>query len=220
MASPGELVHALAETLGVPRPTVALHDRMLQEANLRSKSGRGSGAARLTARDAATLLTSVLASNQPKDAVESVTLYARTQPNKRQSSKKGFARAGLAELAELKAEHSFIDALEALITSGVEGDLASWVAKHSAGRRTVKPVPLIDVAASSPGAIGDIRIAGVIEGMTAQLRYMTPGPWIESNRLAGGGASEDGPDLAQSRSVTARTIMRIADLLAGRGERS
>lgn len=217
MVSPGLMVRAVAEVLGLPPATVEWHDRILLEADLRTRGGRGSGAARLTPRDAANLITSILAGSMPKDAAESVNLYAATRPNKRQSSKKAFALAGLSELACLKAEHSFVDALEALFISGVNGDLAGWITKHSAGRKAMKPLPMIDVAASSPGAVGDIRIAGIIEGVTAQVRYMTPGPWTEPNRLASGNPHPAGPDLAQSRSITACTIVHIADLLAGRG---
>ena len=214
MASPGDLVRTLAGVLGMPQASVTWHDRILHEANLRSKSGRGSGAARLTPRDAANLLTAILASNQPKEAAETVALYGATRPNPHQSSKKAFALAGLSELARLPSDHSFIDALEALLASGVDGSLAEWLDKHKRSRRA--SLPIIDVAASSPGAIGDIRIAGILEGATAQVRYMTPGPWNKTGRIVNAGAIEEEPDLAQSRSVSARSVVRIADLLAGR----
>jgi hypothetical protein len=214
MASPGDLVRTVAEVLGMPSASVAWYDRMLQEAGLRSKSGRGSGAARLTARDAANLLTALLASKQPKEAVDTVKLYAATRPDRAQSSKKAFAGAGLGEMAKLPSDQSFIDALEALLLSGIEGDLATWIAKHSRGKRGRKPMPLFEVAASMPGAVGDIRLAGILEGITAQVRYTTPGSQIESSPSP----DNDDADLAQSRSVTARTIVRIADLLAGRGD--
>ena len=215
MASPGDLVRTLADVLGMSVASVTWHDRILHEANLRSKSGRGSGAARLTPRDAANLLTAILASNQPKEAAEAVALYAATRPNPHLSSKRAFSLVGLAELEELPSDHSFIDALEALFTSGVEGSLAEWLDKHKRGRKP--SLPIIDVAAASPGAIGDIRIAGILEGATAQVRYMTPGPWNKTGRIGNTGPDEEEPDLAQSRSVSARSVVRIANLLAGRG---
>jgi hypothetical protein len=215
MASPGDLVRTLADVLGMSVASVTWHDRILHEANLRSKSGRGSGAARLTPRDAANLLTAILASNQPKEAAEAVALYAATRPNPRLSSKKAFASVGLTELEKLPSDHSFIDALEALVTSGIEGSLAEWLDKHKRGRKP--SLPKIDVAASSPGAIGDIRISGILEGVTAQVCYMTPGPWNKTGPILLSGLDEEGPDLAQSRSVRARSVVRISDLLAGRG---
>ena len=48
MASPGELVRTLAEVLGVPEPTVTVHDRNLVTAGLRTKGGRGRRAASFT----------------------------------------------------------------------------------------------------------------------------------------------------------------------------
>ena len=212
MASPGDLVRTVAEVLGMPPASVAWYDRMLQEAGLRSKSGRGSGAARLTPRDAANLLTSILASTQPKEAVETVRLYAATRLDRAQSSKKALAGAGLNEMAKLNSDHSFIDAVETLVLSGMQGDLAAWIAEHSRGKRGRKPIPGIEVAASMPGAVGDIRLSLLIEGVTAQVRYTTPGPWSES----GSSLHNDGPYLAQSRSFTAPVVIRIADLLAGR----
>src|ERR1700730_6814059 len=62
VASPGELVRKVSELLGLAEPTIVLHDRNLVVAGLRSKSGRGTSAARMTARDAAHLLVAVLAS--------------------------------------------------------------------------------------------------------------------------------------------------------------
>lgn len=60
MASPGELVHVIAEVLGIPEPTVTVHDRNLAVAGLRKKGGRGTSAAKMTLADAAALLTSIL----------------------------------------------------------------------------------------------------------------------------------------------------------------
>jgi hypothetical protein len=59
MASPGELVQAVAEVLGVPEPTVIQHDRILAAAGLRTKGGRGLSAAHVTSDDAANLLISI-----------------------------------------------------------------------------------------------------------------------------------------------------------------
>ncbi len=218
MVSPGQFVLVLATVLGTPPATVELYDRVLLEANLRTKGGRGLSAARLAARDAANLLSALLATSQPKDAATAVALYAATRPRQPQSSKKAFMQAGIPELGNLPAEHSFIDALEALIASATDGSLAEWLATHAAAKRSKKAsLPIIDIAATSPGALGDIRIAGVIEGKTAQVRYMTPGPWLETNQLTTSAVAGEGPDLAQSRSVTARTIIRIAEALAAKG---
>jgi len=70
VASPGELVRKFSQLLGIAEPTIVLHDRILVVAGLRSKSGRGNSAARMTARDAAHLLVAVLGSGHVKDSAE------------------------------------------------------------------------------------------------------------------------------------------------------
>ena len=62
MATPGQLVQTVADMLGVPAETVTNYDRVLSESGMRSKSGRGRGAAKVTAQDAAYLLIAILGS--------------------------------------------------------------------------------------------------------------------------------------------------------------
>ena len=63
MATPGELVDTMAEVLGLPIATVTQYDRQLAENSLRSRGGRSRGPAqKVTPRDAANLLISIMAS--------------------------------------------------------------------------------------------------------------------------------------------------------------
>src|SRR5690606_18371891 len=63
MAKSTELINTIAEAVAVvPSATVLLHDRALMDQGIRTKGKRGRGAADMTARDAANLLISVLAS--------------------------------------------------------------------------------------------------------------------------------------------------------------
>src|SRR5439155_17694246 len=62
MATPGQLVKCIAEALGIPEPTVVQYDRLLAENGLRSKGGRGTSAAKVTAVDAANLLIAIMGS--------------------------------------------------------------------------------------------------------------------------------------------------------------
>ena len=62
MASPGQLVKCIAEALEIPEPTVVQYDRLLAENGMRSKGGRGTSAAKVTAGDAANLLIAILGS--------------------------------------------------------------------------------------------------------------------------------------------------------------
>jgi hypothetical protein len=126
MATPGELIKMVAAATGTPAPTVTQHDRNLFLAGLRTKGGRGRSAATVTARDAAHLLTAVLGSGQVKDSAETALRYRDTveyhnrffkkPPKNPQKHVATYAQIKLSALDALSGEHSFIDALETLIT--------------------------------------------------------------------------------------------------------
>jgi DNA-binding Xre family transcriptional regulator len=230
--TPGELVKTVAQVLGLPEATVVVHDRNLVVAGLRSKAGRGRGSAHVNARDAAHLLTAILASAQVRDSVPSVERYRETRPRRNASTKKLFAQIGITELASLPAEHSFVDALEAMLGSAATGSLAAWLAQEAKGTRGRKigVAPLIEVAAHTPGTLGDIRIAGVKSGATASVRYALPDPWDKSGAKQPSSDELDAweanvrrhrsdTDLAQYRVISERTILHIAEALAADREK-
>lgn len=77
MATPGELVKVIAEVLGVPEPTVVVHDRNLVIAGLRTKGGRGRSAASVTTADGTNVLFATLlhcVGYPMKDIAKAVTL--------------------------------------------------------------------------------------------------------------------------------------------------
>lgn len=208
MATPGELVEVMAKALGVPAPTVVVHDRNLVMAGLRSKGGRGRSAVHVTERDAAHLLTALLGSSQVRDSVHTVKRYAKTRCVKESSGADGFKRCGIKVLTELGDDHSFLDALEALIIA--------------AGNASVPKDALIEVAALTPGTIGDIRIAGLGSRPTCHMRYAEPSPWDDKKdppqrEVAAWEAKmkkQPQTDLEQYRRVSARTIFKLGETLA------
>jgi|SRR6516164_7038497 hypothetical protein len=111
--TPGQLVKAVSIALQVPEETVVVHDRNLVVAGLRTKSGRGPSAAKVTPHDAARLLVATLGSARSKDSVHTVrefeTAVFRSDPF-------GFiANIEHPALAELPDGHNFIEALTSLI---------------------------------------------------------------------------------------------------------
>ncbi len=90
MASPGQLVDFVSRMLGVPRATVALHDRNLAEAGLRKMGGRGPSAAAMDSVDAANLLIAVVAApiNGPAviSSASACKLYSNLSFRKREST--------------------------------------------------------------------------------------------------------------------------------------
>lgn len=209
MATPGELVEVMADVVGVPAATVVVHDRNLVIEGLRSKGGRGRSAAKVTERDAAHLLTALLASAQVQDSVTSVGRYGKTRALRQSSGTDGYKRSGIKPLAQLPADHSFIDALEALITAAAIGSLPKEA--------------VIEVAALTPGTIGDIRIAGLGDKPTVHMRYADPSPWDgkknPSARVVTAWETkmkkqQPVSDLEQYRRVSARTIFKLGETLA------
>lgn len=196
MASPVQLVEIVSATTGVPLATIIDIDRKLVKAMLRTKVGRGRSAARMTALDAARLLTGVLASSQANMAAEAVGHYAATVPDRARSSNKLYGSARLNDLAALPARHSFVDALAALITSAATGALARGTSS-------------LEVFAFTRAVRGRIRIAGLPNRFTAIVEYI-PAPG-RANKDRG---DESVGDLEQSRRITERTILAIANLLA------
>jgi hypothetical protein len=211
MAGPAQLVQIVSDATGVPLPTIVDIDRRLVKAKLRTIGGRGLSAARMTPLDAARLLTAVLGSSQANAAADAVERYALTRPDKASSSEGGFAASELAELNALPARHSFVDALAALINSAAGGSLATLMAESDGW------VPGIEVYGFTRAVRGRIRIAGMPNGRTASVEYESA--TVSKGRppaKARRGASPDqgAGDLEQSRRITERTILSIAELFA------
>jgi len=232
MATPGEVVRVLAAALGVPEATVVVHDRNLLAAGLRSKKGRGRGAPSVTARDVAQLLTAILGSAQVKESVASVERYSDTRPYAGRSTVGLFKRVGIEELAALPADHSFVDALEALVIAAASGSLSKNLAAKSAKLGTSKAAvaPLIEVAAMTPGTSGDIRIAGVRKGITAAVNYVHPSPWDRPGARSPSKRELEAwegrvkrrraeTDLEQYRRISQKTLLSAAEILDTSQER-
>jgi len=210
MATAPQLVKAISEVTGVPLPTVTDIDRKLVVSGLRAKRGRGRSAGHMTALDASTLLSAILAVSQANAAAEAAQRYLKTEADKARSSEGLFAQTGFEDLASLPAQHSFVDALEALIISASVGAMAKLIAESNDGW-----TPRIEVFAFTRATYGRIRISGLPNGMTANVEYLpSPDPKVRRAK-AGAVEAENTGDLEQSRRVTERTILSIADLLAG-----
>ncbi|TCK31226.1 hypothetical protein EV667_1332 [Ancylobacter aquaticus] len=120
MATPAQLVGAVAATFGIPETTVITHDRNLAKAGLRTVGGRGTGAAQMTSRDAAHLLIAAASDAPVKDSVEVVLRHQACRRVPLGSIADAFPSSHLIDLPE---DHSFVDFLEAIIQSYVKGEI-------------------------------------------------------------------------------------------------
>jgi len=233
MASPGELVHKVAEALGVPEPTVIVHDRNLVRAGLRTKGGRGRSAATMTATDAANLIVAVAGSSVVKETVGTVNDYANLPP---QSGEVSMGESSdsirhdrnalatwqlvgfpISRLQDLPERHTFRDALIALIEAATDGSLTAAIT--ALPRKTVQGnlIPnlwSIEVTMWGPYPQAAIRI--FCSGFSEMHRYAHEIPmdrdaiakWEVRVRDDYG----DG-DLRQIREFSAKTLFAIGDLL-------
>jgi hypothetical protein len=216
MATPGDLVRTMAELLGIPVATVVQYDRQLAEAGLRSKRGRGTSAAAITAADAATLLIAIAAAplSGPtlKDAVRSCQAYGSLPIRWEASRPKRFRNFGLPTLASLRREHCLHDALSVLIDGAARGEFFKIpvrgqrpITKADAfcGARFEGPHPWAEIVADA--TLGDSQKWDV-----ARLVYATPN---DPRRKLGREQREHSGDLFQIRGVSFRTIRGLGDLL-------
>jgi hypothetical protein len=126
MATPGQLVQAMADVLGIPAVTVSLYDRQLAEAGLRTRAGRGPSAANVTPTDVANLLIAILGSPvfgaSIKAAAQICEEIGITINSKQTTNLEAFGDVGLTSLAALPKRHTFREALAALVEGASRGE--------------------------------------------------------------------------------------------------
>ena len=199
MATPGQLVRTMSEVLGISTATVGQYDRQLAEAGLRSVSGRGSGAAKMTPADAANLLIAILGGGSSiRAASQTCERYGELVVQLHDSNPRGFQQVGLSRLANMPDKHTFRDALAAAIED------AGQIDETLPGRDMF----WIEIATFPPS--GSINWWG--ERSRASLNYLVSLSDFKKNPNVF--KKDKYPDLWQSRRVSLRTIHALGDLVA------
>ena len=207
---------------GTARSRPILHHRNLVVAGLRSKS-RGNSAVRMTARDAAPLLAAVLACSQVRDSVEMVRGYSETYFHNITSG--GYGDSPTAALRNLPPDHSFVDAIEALIAAAADGSLepAAYVITAEVEGEKIGYEAIMEITVQTPGQLGDISIRG--GDASGHGRYGLPNPYDQHQSLHPPTEEVDAwkqkvndyhveSDLTQYRKVTAKTILELGQILS------
>jgi len=215
MATPGQLVQVMADTLGISKATVTQYDRVLAENGLRSRGGRGTSAARITSRDGANLLialaVSPILSSSAKDAAANCEAYASLPVlGGDLSTRKNFAKFGLPTLADLPKGHSFGDALSALIDAAAKGE----VFKLPGGKQHWL-TRLFEVRFSGPyPRRAEILVDGTKDlGLSAKLTYLKIITKTESQRKLLTKTPWKKPDLNRITTVSFRTVQSLGSLI-------
>jgi hypothetical protein len=196
----------MADTLGISKATVTQYDRVLAESGLRSRSGRGTSAARVTSRDATHLLIALAASPifglSAKDAARTCEVYASLRSVwmvKGFDGSKSFASFGLPTLADLPERHSFGEALSALIDAAGRGE----VFKLPAGKRYSLST-LFEIRFIGPIPRAEILVDGKDFGLLANLTYPKLLTKTQAQKI---------PDLRRISIVGFRTIQSLGSLI-------
>lgn len=233
VASPGELVKQISETLGAPEATVTLHDRNLANAGLRTKGGRGRSAAKMSATDVANLLVAVAGSSMVKNTVQTVEDYSGLPSRGGEMSERrdahSFSNNGnppsiwnlsafpIPALQKLPAEHTFRDALVALIEAAADGSLREAVDNlpvEQFGNHCIPNLWRIEVILWGPYPQAAIRIyckdfsekhhySAIPTGRDELMKWSKD---READRNNHG-------DLRQIREFSSKTILAMGDLL-------
>jgi hypothetical protein len=220
MATPGQLVKCIAEALKIPEPTVVQYDRLLAESGLRSKGGRGTSAAKVTAADAANLLIAILGSPVAgasiKPAIEVCKTYGRLRVKGGTSENlKTFRRLGLSTVSKLPTSHSLRDGIAAVIEGAKVGE--SLIIPDDEGPPLTGPDNdwFVNITLDGPTPWAQI----IADASLGEARPSEMGRLVYHNtkrdRDGGYWAPAGSGNLHQSRSITFKTIRQIGALLAG-----
>lgn len=210
VASPRELVELIATVTGTPVSTVSTHDRNLVVAGLRSKAGRGTSAAKVTPRDGAVNLVAIMAAPAAKDSVVYVHRFMETRADlgghlrldgAREEKRSGYAGCGVEALEQLPEDHSFVDAVAALIEAAGHGQLDNFL---YGGIRTEWPHTEANIHLSPP-------LKDSLPGRVVTVPYIPPEALANGQRRPAYGAA-----LSRSCHIDLRPISYIGALLYGK----
>lgn len=239
LASPGEMVKAIASVLGVSEAQVVQHDRNLAIAGVRPVGGRGRSAAKMTPRDVANLLISVVAGSDAKKTVEALNDYAslkvsggsvqefqlgETIPDVSKeewtdnSKHWDLGSVIVPHLQDLGANHTLLDALTCLLESETNETLSKEIRRISLASNAMPFflwVPLTEVTLRSPWPRAQIILT--LPGLRETKSYGLPDrdyPALPFEDIveAENYLAAIG-DLRQTRTFTLKTIIELGKLL-------
>jgi hypothetical protein len=118
MARPSELIAVIAEATGIGVPTVREQARVIRHAGYMTKEKGGRGPGAMTHRDATNLLIAVAGTSVVRESDLPVEHHSMLQS---QNGRWKLQFAPIGEMVALKSDHTFGDAIEALLRSASSG---------------------------------------------------------------------------------------------------
>ncbi len=223
MATPGQLVKCIAETLSIPEPSVVQYDRLLAENGLRSKGGRGTSAAKVTAGDAANLLLAIMGSPvvgaSIKPAIEVCRTYG-SLPLKvggNTENLNAFSTLGFPTLSKLPTSHTLRDGVAALIEAAIVGE--SLIMDFEDGEEPMSGPEMdwhVSLRIDGPTPWADLTVDSSLGDGTLEGTQYRAGRFVYHNirRTPAGQFKRRKEDFHQTRTITFRSIRRVGALLA------
>ena len=206
-----DLVSSLSKALGIPEPRLRLFARHTREGGFITTKGRGTSAAEMTTSDATNLVLAVMGTDTAKEVAKAVETFRRLVPYQ---LPKNWSKLGIGLVQDLPEDHTFGDAMEALIDAAIDGSVESFLTLPSTGddeKGVVFPINII-VTIHSPQMNAWI-IFTTHDNREWRVNYYDPDQekmdsWdIDSlKRLRAG-------DLDRSCAISGVTFLAIGDLL-------
>jgi len=224
MATPGQLIATLSESLGLPERSVAWTYRLLREAGQVSKNGRGKAAAQVTAADAAMLLIACPGHLPMLGRVEAARVFAMLKP------KAGFSMDGpvlgggpgawrtmskvFPVLGALPDDHNVKDAVSALVTEAGKAPLVD-ILRKAFGRPGDRIEAAVSISFSSPNPLVDIAVDVKRAGAGEELEVAAIEGRVYFDRQTGGGGQPlEQEALRQTTTISTPALQRLGDLIA------
>jgi len=220
MATPGRLISEMASALGLTRATVTQYDRALSEAGLRSKSGRGRSASKITPLDAANLLIGILGSpisgTSIRDAPTTCRVYGSQRV--RVAWPKDLRRWGLHRLATLPEDHTLLDGVVALFEGAAAGEYIKIPRSKEMERKNLYWAnACLHLSLVGPIPWAEITVSDLFEKDGAEVRivYQNPTPSKDSRaalRQTRSTWKDSHAALTQTRSTTFAPMVALRNL--------
>ena len=230
MAKIGDVSKILGSKFGLSPSLLALFARVLAEGRVRERDRRGPGVGTMGARDIANFLIAILGSwERPKDAVKAVNENGPLLSAKDERWRDVFHFLPAPSLNALPQEHTFADALTALLESLASGEFESSVSealKQEADLDSNRPNVWIEITVSGPHPRAEISISvfhsyndeEIPIGQSATISY-----GYRFRKVRPGRVRFDPPFAAQDPNVDLRfrqtfgnaTLIVLAQLLRG-----
>ena len=121
MAAPSKLIETMSDTLGLAHAVCENTWKHLRSKNMVVNSGRGNRGTQVTARDCASFLLALCAADHVKDSAKALERYGAL-PNRSQWS----TAVGIPALVKLKARHTLLDGLTAVIEAYRSGAIEEF----------------------------------------------------------------------------------------------